>query len=85
MGYVIKIGTRHYVKRTARFGAFHGTIYLTDSKQDALVFTRKADAERRASVLAERVERYHDDNEMFARRGLSTNDILIVDVIEQAG
>lgn len=84
MGYIICIGERHWIKRTARFGAIHGEIYLTDDRTDAFIFTRKTDADKRADILAYRVESYALDKHKFDVRGLSIDDIRVVDVIETA-
>ena len=83
MGYMIKLGEGYWVKRTARFGAFHGEIYITDNRADALIFTRKSDANSRADILAYRLERHEQDARKFAIRGLTVDDIRVVDTIEE--
>ena len=50
MPFVIKTD-KGYVKRTAKFGPFHGSVVLTDDVEEAFRFTRREDAERRAGVL----------------------------------
>lgn len=49
MAYVVKT-QKGYIKRTSHFGAFHGSIVLTDDVNEAFRFTRKSDAEARARV-----------------------------------
>jgi hypothetical protein len=39
-----------WIKRTARFGAFHGTVVLTDDVRDARIWSRYYDASRAARV-----------------------------------
>ena len=45
MGFIVKIGDRHFVKRTSRHGPGRGAVYCTDNEREARVWTRKADAE----------------------------------------
>jgi hypothetical protein len=45
MGFIVKIGDRHFVKRTSRHGVGRGVVYSTDKVREARVWTRKADAE----------------------------------------
>ena len=45
MGFIVKIGDRHFVKRTSRHGLSRGKVYSTDKEKEARVWTRKADAD----------------------------------------
>lgn len=49
MAYVVKT-QKGYIKRTSHFGAFHGSIILTDDVNEAFRFTRRSDAEKRGGV-----------------------------------
>lgn len=69
MSFVIKT-SKGYVKRTSNFGLFHGSIVLTDNKDDAYRFTRKADAERRADTARARTKEADDEGRWYSQRGL---------------
>ena len=51
MGFIIKIGSGFYVKRTAHFRAFGGKVYVTTDRNDARVWTRKSDARSAAKIV----------------------------------
>lgn len=71
MAYIVKAqqsprSRPHYIKFTCRFGCFHGSIVLTDKKEEARKWTRKKDAERAAWVAGWRAEKYPEDNAKIA-------------------
>jgi hypothetical protein len=73
MAYVVKT-QKGYIKRTSHFGAFHGSIVLTDDVNEAFRFTRKSDAEARGGVAAWRT-REPDDRGQWDSRGGYPHDI----------
>lgn len=68
MSFVIKT-SKGYVKRTSNFGLFHGSIVLTDSKDDAYRFTRKRDAEVRAGVVRSRTKEADNEGRWYSQQG----------------
>lgn len=84
MGYIIALGSGHYIKRTSSFGAYYGSIVITDNKADAFIFTRKSDAEKRAHCLFYRVENYAEDAWKLKIRGLDIANMQVTDVMENA-
>lgn len=80
MAYIIRIGDRHYIKRTSDFGAFHGSVVITDDIEDARRFTRKADANRRQNCLIWRINTYETDAHKLDVRGLLDADIVVTDI-----
>ncbi len=51
MGFIVKIGEHNFVKRTARFGPFHGRVVWTESAREARVWTQERHAKRAAFVV----------------------------------
>lgn len=51
MAYIVRIGEEHFVKRTARFGAFYGRVVTTTNRYEARAWTKKKDAVRAAGAL----------------------------------
>ncbi len=74
MGFIVQIGDRHFVKRTARFGPFHGRVVCTDQKHEARVWTREKDARKAGRVVG-----YHRRQlqSMYERKPLPTGNISI--------
>lgn len=77
MAFIVKTN-KGYVKRTAKFGPFYGNIVLTENKDDALRFSKQADAETRASVvewrtrIADPSATRWDNNEGYDRKKFGT-------------
>ena len=50
-----------YIKRTSRFGAFHGSVVLTEYTEEARVWAREADATYSASNVRYRAKTFTRD------------------------
>lgn len=57
MAYIIRVGKDQFIKRTCRFGYWHGSIVLTDNIREARAWTRERDAQGAARCAEYRATR----------------------------
>lgn len=64
LGYIVTIRKdKKYIKRTSKFGAFHGSIVTTANRAEARIWTREKDARRAAHTYNWRTYTYPRDKE----------------------
>lgn len=68
MPYVVRT-QKGFIKRTSNFGAFHGSIVLTQDIAEAYRFTRKSDAENRAYTTELRTRQAGTEGAVYSREG----------------
>lgn len=75
MAFVVKVGDNAYVKRTSRFGHYHGRVVCTPHFEEARIWTREKDAERAAQAVLSHRCSY---TSIYARRPLPSGQVRVI-------
>jgi hypothetical protein len=84
MPFLIKT-QKGFVKRTSNFGAFHGSLVLTQDIAEAYRFTRKNDAQKRAYTAEYRTKQPDNEGKWYSGAGRDLakfGETLITTIVE---